>query len=82
MSVLCLAHCTAGSHRRQFFDHRLCITESAGELLVAAELLDQWQTECTEAFPLVDVRHRIHQRTQDDLCVILEEIYLKFKASD
>lgn len=77
--VLGLACRRARMHCHQFLYHRLCIAEPTRELFAAAELLNQRQTECSEFFPLINVRYGVHQWTEDDLRVILEKIYLQLK---
>ena len=60
-------------------DHGARVAQATGQLLAAAELLDQRQAVRPRVALLVDVRTRAHQRTQNNLCVILKEVYLQTK---
>ena len=61
----------------QSFHHGSGIAQTAGQFLGAPVPLDEFQLECTEVPLLIDVCHCMHQRTQDDFGVVLEEVDLK-----
>lgn len=69
-------HALMSSSRRfavqQFLHHELGVANAAGQLLAAAELLQQRQLVGAEVSLLVDVGHSTHQGTQDQLGVVLE----------
>lgn len=58
---------------QQLLHHELGVANAAGQLLTAAELLQQRQLVGAEVSLLVDVGHCAHQRTQDQLGVVLAE---------
>ena len=53
------------------------VGQSRGELLAAAELLDQVEAERPVIAGLINVGDGAHEGTEDDLCVILEEVDLE-----
>ena len=55
------------------------VGQSRGELLAAAELLDQVEAERPVVAGLVNVGDGSHQRTEDNLGVVLEEVDLEQK---
>lgn len=57
----------------QFLHHELGVAKTAGQLLTATELLQQRHLVGAEDSLLIDVGHRSHQRTQDQLGVVLAE---------
>lgn len=58
---------------QQLLHHELGVANAAGQLLTAAELLQQRQLVGAEVSLLIDVGHCAHQRTQDQLGVVLAE---------
>ena len=56
--------------------HGLCVAKSAPESLAAAKLTNQRQTKRPRLSRIVDERHGAHQRTQNHLAVVLEEVDL------
>jgi len=58
---------------QQLLHHELGVADAAGQLLAAAELVQQGELVGAELSLLVDVRHGAHQRAQDQLGVILKE---------
>lgn len=65
---------------QQFLYHQLGVANAAGQLLTAAELLQQRQLIGAEVPLLVDVGHSSHQRAQDQLGVVLEDGERKFRV--
>lgn len=57
----------------QFLHHELGVVQAAGQLLGAAKLLQQRQLVGTELPLLVDVGDGAHERTQDNLGVVLRQ---------
>ncbi len=66
----------------QSLTHGLGVANSTGEFFRAAMGIDELQTVSVERFVFVDVSDRRHQRTDDNLGVILEEIDLQKKEMD
>lgn len=66
---------------QQFLHHELGVAHAASQLLTAAELLQQRQLVGAEVSLLVDVGHRSHQWTQDQLGVVLAEGKWRFRIS-
>ena len=64
---------------QQTFGHGARVAKATGELLAAAVLLDEVELVRARVALLVDVRARAHQRTQDDLSVVLKEVDLRQK---
>lgn len=58
---------------QQFLHHELGVTNAARQLLTATELLQKRQLVGAEVSFLIYVGHCSHQRTQDQLGVVLPE---------
>lgn len=65
--------CGARLSVHQLLHHQLGVAKAAGQLLAAAKLLQQRQFVGAEVSFLVDVGHRSHEGTQDQLGVVLAE---------
>lgn len=59
---------------QEFLYHELSVTNAAGQLLTAAEFLQQGQLVGAEVSLFIDVGHCSHQWTQDQLGVVLAGI--------
>lgn len=68
-----MIQCFARLSVHQFLNHQLGVVETAGQLLAAAKLLQQRQLVGAEFPLLVDVGDGAHERTQDELGVVLKE---------
>lgn len=64
--------CSGGGFAvQQFLHHELGVANAAGQLFAAAKLLQQRKLVGAEVPLLIDVGHCSHQRTQDQLGVVL-----------
>ena len=57
------------------------VDQSRREILAAAVFLDEIEAKCAVSFVFVNVGDCTHQRTKNDLCVVVEKVDLKTQQS-
>ena len=61
---------------KKSFHHCACVSQTGGQLLGTTVFFTKLKTKYTEGFLLIDIRHSLHQRANDYLRVVMEEVNL------